>query len=388
MILKDIENIINKYFTQSADVEDLDILNNWLVEETNQKIFKSYVKIHFAINLAMIDPNLDKIKKELIREIRSDKKIKNKIRFLSILKYAAIAIIFLGLGFLMNNEFSATAKTDDIIIPRQDIITLELGNGEKQILSEDGTTDIIDEDGNVVVGKRGSQLIYNGVNKNSKVEFNTLTIPKGKRFGIVLSDGTKVHLNAESSITYPTVFQKDIPRKVILKGEAYFDVSHVEDRQFIVNVQDLDVKVYGTKFNVSDYAEDEKAKVVLVEGSVSLSNLREEKGKNEEVFLEPGYMAIFNKQDKNIINQKVNTGLYTSWMDGDLVFRNASFNEIVQKLERNYNVVIINNNEQLANEKFNATIETKHETIEQVFKFFNKVYKIEFEIIENKIVIN
>lgn len=387
MISKDIENRIVKYFTQSADVEDLDVLNNWLGEEKNQMIFKLYVKIHFAINLAMNDPNLDKVRGELIKEIRNENKAKKKIRFLSVIKYAAIAIVFLSIGFLVkNNLFNTT--TNEMVVPREDLITLELGNGEKQVITEDGTSQIIDNAGNVVGGKKGSQLIYKGTTGRYKSEFNTLRVPNGKRFGIVLSDGTKVHMNAGSSITYPTIFQEDIPRKVTLQGEAYFEVSPDKTRQFIVNIQDLDVKVYGTKFNISNYSEDDEAEVVLVEGSVSLSNLVEEGGIDQEVFLQPGYMGVFHKEDKNIVNQKVNTSLYTSWMEGNLVFRNVSFDNIIQKLERNYNVVIINNNNQLASEKFNATIETKHETIEQVFKYFNKVYQIEFEIVENKIIIN
>ena len=384
MISKDIENRIIKYFTQSADVEDLDILNSWLSDEKNQMIFKSYVKTHFAINLAMNNPEFDKVKEELLKEIKKEKKYSTKIRFLSILKYAAIAIIFLGLGFLLKNNFN-NATSLDVVTPREDVITLELGNGEKQIIKEDGSSEIIDTNGNVVGDKKGSQLIYNRV--DSKPEFNTLRVPNGKRFGVVLSDGTKVHLNAGSSIAYPTSFVKDMPRRVILEGEAFFEVSHEKARQFVVNVQDLDIKVYGTKFNVNNYSEATEAEVVLVEGSVSMSNIESSNNVNGEVFLEPGYIGVFNKSNKNIINHKVNTDLYTSWMQGNLVFRNSTFEDIIQKLERHYNVVIINNNNQLAKEKFNATIEVDHETIEQVFKYFNKVYQIEYQIVENKIII-
>tara|TARA_R110000744_G_scaffold316945_1_gene423605 strand:+ start:885 stop:2045 length:1161 start_codon:yes stop_codon:yes gene_type:complete len=386
MISKDIENRIIKYFTQSADVEDLDILNSWLSDEKNQTIFKSYVETHFAINLAMNNPEFDKVKEELLKEIKKEKKYSTKIKFLSILKYAAIAIIFLGLGFLLKNNFNNT-NSFDVVTPREDVITLELGNGEKQIIKEDGSTEIIDTNGNVVGDKKGNQLIYD--KSNSKPEFNTLRVPNGKRFGVVLSDGTKVHLNAGSSITYPTSFVKDMPRRVILEGEAFFEVSHEKVRQFVVNIQDLDVKVYGTKFNVNNYSENTKAEVVLLEGSVSMSNIERAINSNKkEVFLEPGYIGIFNKSNKDIINHKVNTDLYTSWMQGNLVFRNSTFDDIIKKLERHYNVVIINNNIQLADEKFNATIEVDHETIEQVFEYFNKVYQIEYQIVENKIIIN
>lgn len=385
MISKDIENRIIKYFTQSADFEDLDILNNWLLDVKNQKIFKSYVKIHFAINLAMNNPEFDNVKKRLLEEINKDKKQYSKIRILSVFKYAAIAIVFLGLGFIMKNNLLVN-ETADVVIPREDSIVLELGNGDQHVITDSGTSKIIGTSGKVIGNKKDNQLIYES-GENNEPDYNTLSIPNGKQFGIVLSDGTKVHLNAGSSITYPTVFTKDSNRRVVLRGEAFFEVKHENNRQFIVNVQDLDVKVYGTKFNVTNYYEDKETEVVLVEGSVGLSTKESKKDLNE-VFLEPGYMGVFNKKDKNIINQKVNTALYTSWMKGNLVFRNVSFENIIQKLERHYNVVIINNNVELANEKFNATIETKHETIEEVFSYFNKVYQIEYQIVENKIIIN
>lgn len=385
MISKDIENRIIKYFTQSADFEDLDILNNWLLDVKNQKIFKSYVKIHFAINLAMNNPEFDNVKKRLLEEINNDKKQYSKIRILSVFKYAAIAIVFLGLGFIMKNNLLVN-ETADVVIPREDSIVLELGNGDQHVITDSGTSKIIGTSGKVIGNKKDNQLIYES-GENNEPDYNTLSIPNGKQFGIVLSDGTKVHLNAGSSITYPTVFTKDSNRRVVLRGEAFFEVKHENNRQFIVNVQDLDVKVYGTKFNVTNYYEDKETEVVLVEGSVGLSTKESKKDLNE-VFLEPGYMGVFNKKDKNIINQKVNTALYTSWMKGNLVFRNVSFENIIQKLERHYNVVIINNNAELANEKFNATIETKHETIEEVFSYFNKVYQIEYQIVENKIIIN
>ncbi|MEO9662433.1 MAG: hypothetical protein ABJG16_14550, partial [Maribacter dokdonensis] len=84
MISKDIENRIIKYFTQSADVEDLDILNNWLLDDKNQKIFKSYVKTHFSINFAMNNSEFDKVKEKLLKEINKDKKQSSKIRMLSV----------------------------------------------------------------------------------------------------------------------------------------------------------------------------------------------------------------------------------------------------------------------------------------------------------------
>ncbi|MBD0776163.1 DUF4974 domain-containing protein [Maribacter sp. ANRC-HE7] len=385
MIPKGVENQIVKYFSQSADIHDLDFLNEWIKNEENRSIFKEYVKTHFAINLTMNDPSFDKIKDELLREIHNDKKSLIKVKLLSVLKYAAIAILFMGIGFAISkNESSA----EGLIKPRENSITLKSATGEVEVIKENGSQQLIDEKGEIIGAQKGKQLVYKDQKNTSEIQYNTLTIPKGKQFGLVLSDGTKVQLNAGSSMTYPIAFSPNSPRKVELTGEAYFEVSHDQKRQFIVNTQELDVKVYGTRFNVANYPEDENTEVVLVEGSVALSKQGETLKKKEEVFLNPGHMGAYNKRDKNIVDQKVNTSLYTSWMEGNLVFRNETFENITRKLERHYNVVIINNNKDLADETFNATIEMNQETIEQVFNYFNKIYRIEYQIVENKIIIN
>lgn len=156
----------------------------------------------------------------------------------------------------------------------------------------------------------------------------------------------------------------------------------------MVNTQEVDVRVYGTQFNISNYPEDENAEVALLQGSLSMAKSAASKEIQNELFLEPGYKGSFNKTEKDITREKVNTALYTSWMTGNLVLRNETFENIIRKLERHYNVTIINNNTKLSSERFNATIETNQESIEQVFSYFKKVYNIEYRIVENKIVIN
>lgn len=295
--------------------------------------------------------------------------------------------MFLGLGLLLKKDV-LWPSDPTTIVPRENAITLQLGNGEVKVISEDGSSQVVNGQGEVIGTQKGEQLDYTVAATQTEPDFNTLTIPKGKRFAIVLSDGSKVHLNAGSSLTYPTVFNPGRERRVVLIGEAYFEVSHDSLRQFVVNSQELDVKVYGTKFNVANYPEDEDYEVVLVDGSVSMSEVGAADTSPKEMFLEPGFKGTLNKNDKEFSHQKVNTSLYTSWMNGDLVFRNETFANITQKLERHYNVVIVNNNEAIVDERFNATIETEHETIEQVFNYFKKVYEVDYEIVENKIIIN
>jgi len=386
MISKLIENIIVKYFSQSATAADLDVLNSWIEDDENHKIFKDFIKTHFAITLAMNDSDINKIKEELQKEIRRGKKGIYGRKFLSVMKYAAIAIFFIGVGIVWQQGiFDKTQK--NIIVPRSNAVTLQRENGDIEVISEAGTSQVQNLMGKVVGVRHGNKLVYEE-GEDLKLVYYTLSVPNGKQFNIVLSDGTDVHLNSGSSIRYPINFIKGQQRQVFLTGEAFFDVAHDQKHSFIVNAQDLAIRVYGTKFNVSNYPEYRDTEVVLVDGSVSLRESNLGTGAREEVFLKPGFMGVFNKADNNISQEEVNTANYTSWMNGNLVFRNTSFENIIQKLERHYNVVIINNNKKLASETFNATIETKLETIEQVFNYFNKVYEIEYKIIENKIIIN
>ncbi|OXA77423.1 hypothetical protein B0A65_16255 [Flavobacterium frigidimaris] len=366
---------------------DLDILNKWIEDPENQLIFQEYVKTHFAITLAMNEPDSKTVRKALLKEIRKEKK-KSKIYSLrSFMKYAAIAILFLGIGaVLQKNIFDNNTK--EIIVPKKDEITLKLGNGNIKVIAADGTSKVYDADGKVVGQQNGKELVYANDPNATKLVYNTLSIPNGKRFNITLSDGTVVYLNAGSSMTYPVQFIKNQNRKIFLTGEAYFDVTHDKKHPFIVNANKLDVQVYGTKFNVSNYQEDDATDVVLVEGSVSMKETGLVGKNKNEFFLTPGYKGTFLKQNKSISNEKVNTSLYTSWMNGNLVFRQETFANIIKKLERHYNVTIINNNRSLANETFNATIETNNESIVQVFNYFKKVYQIDYSIVENKIIIN
>tara|TARA_R110002167_G_scaffold91462_1_gene246156 strand:+ start:1590 stop:2750 length:1161 start_codon:yes stop_codon:yes gene_type:complete len=386
MISKEIENCIVKYFSQSANITDLDLLNDWISVEENQTTFKTYVKTHFAINLAMNDPDLENIKEKLLKEIRRANN-HTAIRYLPYLKYAAVAILFLGLGFLWKSNVNENTPIRQIV-PRVDAITLELEDGTLEIIHENGTKNVLNSKGEVIGVQKGKTLVYGKNVSESVLAYNTINVPNGKKFNLVLSDGSEVHLNSGSSLKYPMKFNKDLKRQVYLYGEAYFEVTHDKEHPFVVNSDELDVLVYGTKFNVSNYPEDPDTEVVLVEGSVSLTEINKIGKEKEEFFLMPGYKGSFNKSNKSIIDEKVNTALYTSWMNGNLVFRNTPFDVITQKLERHYNVKIINNNAKLGHEKFNATIEINNETIEQVFSYFNKVYQIEFEIMENNIIIN
>src|SRR5690606_6779178 len=268
-------------------------------------------------------------------------------------------------------------------MPKDDAITLELDNGTIQAIDVSRTKEVRDPEGNLIGDQNQDRISYSQATQKENLVFNTLNIPNGKKFIVELSDGTIVHLNSGSSLRYPVNFLSAGPRQVYLSGEAYFDVSSNELNPFIVNVNDLDVKVLGTKFNISAYTEDRSTNVVLVEGAVSLDG--KTGPKDAVVTLEPGQKGSYGHYTQNIVVDAVNTDLYTSWMQGHLVFRNLTFDQILTKLERYYNIEIENTNAVLGKEVFNASFNDVK--IEEVLSFFNDTHKIEYTIKNNKVII-
>ena len=165
-----------------------------------------------------------------------------------------------------------------------------------------------------------------------------MIIPYGKTSEVLLSDGTKVFLNAGSRLVYPEIF-KGKTREVFLIGEAFFDVKHDKDHPFIVQLSDIRVKVLGTRFNISAYTADNVIETVLAEGSVVMD--KNYAGIFEKsIVLVPDQMASFDRTTKDTRVKAVNVNNYILWTKGVLQFENTDLNRITKKLERFYNIRI------------------------------------------------
>lgn len=383
---EEIENIIIKYFSQSANMDDLEVLNKWIENPENQLVFQEYVKTHYAVTLATNDPDITTVKNTLLKEIRKGKKRPRQYRIGTLLRYAAIVLLFLGIGYTITKNIFTNNSTKELTVNSKDQITLKLENGEVQVITPGKKNKVTDSKGNIVGSQNGNKIVYDTHTSLDKLAYNTIKIPYGKRFELELSDGTLVHLNAGSSLKYPVAFIAGQNRQVFLDGEAFFDVAKDKKHPFIVNADNLNIRVLGTHFNVSNYSEDELTDVVLVEGSVGLYNTNEKFDTDENIILKPGFKGSFNKKDKQINTTAVITDTYTSWMSGSLTFRNMSFRNITKKLERHYNITIENQNTKLDKELFNASFKS-NESVEKVMSYFNDVYNIHYTIKNNQIII-
>jgi hypothetical protein len=382
---KEFEDLIVGYISQSSTIFDLKKILKKLKQPKNVEIFKAYIKINYYSIYIMNQSDTESIIKEVKSRIRQEESKITRFHFIkNTLKYAAIFCLIFGLGYYSNNNYVSNNEVEKIIPKKNDIVLTSTDNGEVVIEKDDNKTDDKKIIPKINLIQKSDQLIYDNNIDIKELVYHSLKVPYGKRFNIVFSDGSKAYLNSGSFIRYPVKFIEDKKREVFLEGEAFFDVAENKNELFIVNSNGINVEVYGTKFNVRNYSEDFNSDIVLVEGSVGINNPEV----SELTILKPGFKGSVNKENFRVTTSKVNTKIYTSWIDGEVIFRNETFSQILKKLERLYNVTIINNKNESLDEVFNAAINVENENIEQVLEYFNKIYNIEYQIFNNKIIIN
>ncbi|MDR1719047.1 MAG: FecR domain-containing protein [Dysgonamonadaceae bacterium] len=225
---------------------------------------------------------------------------------------------------------SASIAIEQVRLPENvsgDEIRIILSDEKQMALKEETAEIVYDKDGSVNVGSL-SETQSAGDDKEV-AKFNQVIVPKGKRSTLMLSDGSKLHLNTMSRVVYPPVFNGD-KREIFVEGEIYAEINPDDGRPFVVKTNDLQINVLGTSFNVTAYKDDIAQSVVLVKGSVSVKA----NNTSEEKTLKPNQMLTFSH---NVIEiQTVDAGDYISWKDGYYIFRNEKLSYILTRLARYY----------------------------------------------------
>ena len=258
------------------------------------------------------------------------------------LKYAAFAILFTGLGASLVYFYRDKPATADFA---QYLEVSEISNKPTLVLS-DGSTVNLNKNESTVDYTSGDHIVVNEdsiiqvAKSNQKIEVvpNQLLIPYGSRAKVVLSDHSVVWLNAGSRMIYPSVFTGK-EREVLLFGEAFFQIEKDESKPFIVKTSDYRIKVLGTQFNVSAYPGDAVSQTLLTEGRVEL-NLNNDSWFDKKVVLKPNEMFSFNKGINELKVEKVQPEEYVLWKDGILKFDNEDLSRVVKKIERFYNIQV------------------------------------------------
>lgn len=208
----------------------------------------------------------------------------------------------------------------------------------------------------------------NPVSSELQPQWVTVISQPGTITKLELPDGSIVCLNSESTISYPTIFTGD-KREVSLKGEAFFEVVKNKKMPMVVSAGAVNLKVYGTSFNLNSFPADEFVRVTLLEGSISMSSPLGKFNNNEELFIEPGQTLTFFVNSKKLMVKNDDAILYTAWKDGIIMFKNNTFETVLKQLSRKFNVDIELRDKTLASIPMDATF--KDENINEILRLLS-----------------
>lgn len=268
---------------------------------------------------------------------------KNLIRF----AVAASIVLIAGISYLLLNH--ENARDDRFVIAKE--LDFPAGTNKAQLTLSDGRVIDLDNQNNVKIAVEAGveitkaadgKLVYKAIEKLHKgAGFNTISTPAGGQYTVVLPDGSKVWLNAGSSLKYPTSFAAN-GRNVTLSGEAYFEIAHIQGPNgrlpFSVAVvkgnSELErVDVLGTHFNINAYADEPSVKTTLLKGSISVGL-----NNGQRTLLKPGQQAKLSNQQIQL--QEADTEMAVAWKDGEFVFR-EDLRSAMRKVARWYDVEVI-----------------------------------------------
>lgn len=264
-------------------------------------------------------------------------------------RYAAAAVLLAGgitTFFLVNHnrkEQVLAAKDNQIqqeIDPGGNKAVLTLDDGRKIVLDDAQNGSLAHQGSARVVKLENGQLAYEMESGTAgRVSWNTLSVPRGGQYTLTLSDGTKVWLNAASSITYPNVFA-GAERKVEITGEAYLEIAKNSRQPFKVSANGTEIQVLGTSFNVNAYSDENAVKTTLVDGSVKVINVATSQAK----LLIPGQQAEVSANNEGVRVETVDTDQVLAWKNGLFSFNNADIKTVMRQLSRWYDINIVYEN--------------------------------------------
>jgi len=248
---------------------------------------------------------------------------------------AASIIIMLGIGVFLwttNKNDSKTQRTAEHspateVMPAMGKVVLKLPGGQQIYL--DSMHGSIVKQGTLTVDNKKGSLAYNGA--ADKMEYHTLTVPRGRQYELQLPDGTNVWLNAASSITYPIIFTGP-ERKVTVSGEVYFEVAKNKSKPFRVSVNDMMITVTGTHFNVNAYNDEPFLATTVLEGGVKVTR------NNRTVTLSPNEQSLSDATGSISVNRNVNVNEVMAWRERFFHFESADLPTILRELARWYDV--------------------------------------------------
>lgn len=390
-----LKDLIEKYIANSCTKKELEQLLFMIENEKETEFLTQTLKDYWeksgketTLRESELDLKFALLMKEAKHEtpVVSMASAKRKRRWN--FQYAAAVIIICMLSvsvyFLFKpKQQHQISKTENIQIEKNDVPP---GKNKAVLTLADGSSIILDTAANGTLTTQGNSKIlnlngmlsYNTLkNKSSEVLFNTISTPKGGQYQLMLADGSKVWLNAASSLRFPASFVGK-ERKVELLGEAYFEVAKNAAMPFKVKVNGMEVEVLGTHFNINSYDNESTIRTTLLEGSVKINK------NNSSSLLKPGEQAQMNKAGEIKIIKDADVEEAIAWKEGKFQFDRADIHDIMRQLERWYDVDV--EYQGTISSHFGGTI-SRDVNLSQVLNMLHLTGEVRFQVEDRKVVV-
>ena len=364
----------NRLLTRREELNDEEV-TAWLKEKDHVELLDEIAAIRQKLSGQSYGENGEEEFQHLEKSIYDQKSRRMTLRW----SIAASIILLVGLfvGRTINevrDMHEEQVLVKNVMQPGTSKAILMMADGKEVVLEQGQNLNILLNE-RVRVATSSQGIVYEERGKGMVTEeYNKLTTPIGGEYSLVLSDGTKVFLNADSELKYPVEFS-DGKRIVDLKGEAYFEVHKDSLRPFIVRMNGAEVTVLGTSFNVNTYGDDGQIYTTLVNGSVRVSSM---KNKQEEI-LKPGMQSVMNVQSGLLTVRKVDVEPYVAWREGRFVFRAMTLDLIMRQLQRWYDFEVFYQNSELKDYEFRGVIKRDMD-LDKVLSVIKATTNVDFEV--------
>jgi ferric-dicitrate binding protein FerR (iron transport regulator) len=380
-----IEEIFRRYYEQKATPGEKDILFRWVREPANAdrliRLIEEMGLNYQAADEVIIEANrAEDLIDKILLETREKRPAVLATRWWKYASIAALLILLAGTYWLFKDRSQKTipvaSKTPSQPIeirPGGNRAVLTLANGKQIILDSVATGNIADEARVKVIKMGDGQISYEDQPGLTEVLFNTISTPIGGQYQIVLADGSKVWLNAASSLRYPTSFAGK-ERIVELQGEGYFEIAHDATKPFRVQVNGTTVEVLGTHFNINAYNDEPQLKTTLLEGKVKIEN------GGVVRFLKPGQQAVVEGEGKlaRVIDADVEEAV--AWKNGKFIFNGNDIHSVMRQLSRWYTITVQYNG-QISDDEFVGIIPIpRSENISAILSLLQKTRTVSFQV--------
>jgi len=356
-----ISYLLKVYSDGKASAEEKQNLLEWASHRGTEAAIKKHIEeLLSSYNSNELVPTVDW--EHLYENIVEEKNSRDFQRAFRNMKWhrwavAAAVLLMLGTGYYFfttnrkeqrNLSGIGQPKMADIPPPNSVNAVLTLSNGQRIIIDSAGNGMLAKQGSVKVIKLANGEIAYRG--STNEIQYNTLSNPRGSKVvNLVLSDGSRVWLNAASSLRYPTSFSGN-ERKVEITGEAYLEVAHNPTMPFIVSKGNTSIKVIGTHFNIKAYDDESSLNVTLLKGSVSVTA----KGSQQPKVIKPGEQAQVNKNGSIEVSNSVDLNEVMAWKNGVFSFKNADIGRIMREVSRWYDVDVVF--EKPVEEKFYAEV--------------------------------